>query len=88
MPQAWQSLTLCDTIAAQSICDDRARLVFQTDQQAFEEAFGGCGVPALPYQDVQHDTVLVNSAPEITELVIDLQVHLIEVLNVGRRLRS
>jgi hypothetical protein len=28
--------------------------------------------------------VLVNSAPEIPELAVDLQVHLIEVPNVAR----
>ena len=44
MPQTGQDLTLRDGVAAELIRDDLARLVFATDQQAFAETLGGCGV--------------------------------------------
>ncbi len=65
MPHARQDLTLCDTIAAQPIRDDLARLTLQAGQQALEKAFGSCGIPALLHQDVEHDAVPDYGAPEI-----------------------
>ncbi len=77
MPHAGQDLTLRHAVAAQPIRDDLARLVLQAHQQAFEEAFGGRGIAAVLDQNVEQDTVLVHGAPEIEELAVDLQVHLI-----------
>ncbi len=77
MLHAGQDLALRDAVAAEPIRDDLARLVLQAGEEAFEEAFSGRAVPPLLHQDVEHDTVLVHRAPEIEELAVDLQVHLI-----------
>jgi hypothetical protein len=55
-------------------------LELEAGQQALEEAFGGCGVPPLLDEDVEHDTVLVHGAPEVEELTVDLQSGLARVL--------
>src|SRR3954470_21842802 len=78
-----QDLAVRDPVAAQAIGDDALRLVLQASEQALEEAFRGCGVPAVLDQDVEHDAVLVYRAPEIMQLTVDLQEHLIEVPSVA-----
>ena len=73
-----------DAVAAQAVGDEALRLVLQPGQQALEEALRGRGVPVVLDQDVEHDAVLVHRAPEIMQLAIDRQEHLIEVPCVAR----
>ena len=80
-------LAVRDPVAAQAIGDQALRFVLQASQQALEEALRGRGIPTVLHQDVEHDAVLVHRAPEIVQLAVDLQEHLIKVPGVAR-LRS
>jgi hypothetical protein len=73
----WQDFAVRNAVAAQAVGDKAPWLILQPSQQALEKAFGGRGVPVMLDQDVEHDAVLVHRAPEIMELAIDLQEHLI-----------
>ena len=66
-----------NAVAAQDVSDDALRLVPHPAQQAPEETLGSRGVPPLMDQDVEHDTVLVHRAPEVVQLAVDAQEHLI-----------
>src|SRR3954468_21229294 len=79
-----QDLAARSPIAAQAIGDDALRLVLEPREQALEEALGGGGIPAVLDQDVEHDAVLVHRTPEIVQLAVDLQKHLIQVPGVAR----
>jgi hypothetical protein len=48
-------------------------------EQSFEESLGGFGVTACLNQDIEHDTVLIDGAPEIVQLALDPDEHRIEV---------
>jgi hypothetical protein len=77
MSHTGQAIALRDAVAAEPIRDDLSRLVLEAHQQAFEEAFGSRGIAAVLDQDVEYDTVLVHRTPEIEQLAVYLQVHLI-----------
>lgn len=62
---ARKQLTLRDTIASQLVGHNHPRLILQTLQQPSEEALRGNGIAAGLNQDVEHDAVLVDGAPEI-----------------------
>ena len=51
----------------------------QSLEQSFEESLGGFGVTACLNQDIEHDTVLIDGAPEIVRLALDPDEHRIEV---------
>jgi hypothetical protein len=65
MPDLREDRSLSDAIAAQAISDEASRFVFRPMQQAFEEALCGRAVPTVLHQDVQHDAMLINCAPQI-----------------------
>ena len=67
-----------------SLGDDPPRLVPEAGQQPLEEALRGRGVPAVLHQDVEHDAVLVHRPPEVMQLAVDADEHLIEVPGVTR----
>jgi hypothetical protein len=69
-----QNLALRHAMAAQAVRDDALRLVLQIGEQSLDEALGRSRVPPVLHQDVEHDPVLVNQAPEVEELAVDLQV--------------
>src|SRR4051794_12135064 len=79
-----QDLAVRDPVATQAVSDEALRLVLQSSEQALDEALCGRGVPAVLDQDVEYHTVLVHRAPEIMQLAIDLQEHLIKVPSVAR----
>src|SRR4051794_6307940 len=79
-----QAIAVRNAIAAKAIGDDALWLVLQPSEQALEETLGGRGVPAVLNQDIEYHTVLVHRAPEVVQLAIDLQEHLIEVPSVAR----
>src|SRR5215210_4157687 len=84
MPHLGQNLALRHSVALQPIGHDAPGLVLQTSEQALEEPLCRGGVPAVLDEDVEHNTVLVHRAPEVIQLAIDLQEHLIEVPSVAR----
>ena len=59
----------------------------QTLQQVLEEALGGCTVPAVLHEDVEHDTILIHRPPQIVQHTSDADEHLVQVSRVAR-LRS
>ena len=59
----------------------------QTLQQVLEEALGGCTVPAVLHEDVEHDTMLIHRPPQIVQHTSDADEHLVQVPRVAR-LRS
>ena len=87
VPGLGQDLTVRNAVAAKAIRDDPPRFVSQANQQAFEEAPGRRGVASVLHQNIEHDAMLIDSPPEIAQLTIDTQIHLIEVPDVAR-LRS
>lgn len=83
VPNLGQDLSVRRTVTSQPIRDDAARLVFQSRQQTLEEALRCRRIPPVLHQDVEHDAVLVDCAPEVMQRAADPQIHLIEVPDVA-----
>jgi hypothetical protein len=83
MPNIWQDLALRNTVAAKTIRDQTSRFVLQSLEQPLEETLGGICVPPILHQDVEHDAVLVHRTPEIVQLTVDPDEHLIQVPDVA-----
>src|SRR3954468_18833805 len=66
-------------IALQLIDDKDAWYVLQTLQQPLEEAFCCFGIAEALHQDVEHDTILIYSAPEIVQLALNPDEDLVQV---------
>ena len=62
---AGKQLTLSDAIAAQLVGHDHPRHILQTLQQPLEEALRRLGIAAGLNQDIEHNAILINGAPEI-----------------------
>lgn len=77
------NLAMRRIIAPHAAGDDPPRPVLEAGQQALEEALGRHGIPPVLDQDVEYDAMLVNCAPEILQISIYLQDHLIEVSDVA-----
>jgi hypothetical protein len=60
-----QQRALCHAIAAEFVGDDDARNILQTLQQPLEEALRRPGIAAALHQDIEHDAILIDGAPEI-----------------------
>ena len=67
MPDIREDRSLSDAIAAQTIGDEASRFVLEPMQQALEETPRGSAVPPVLHQYVQHDAMLVDSAPQIVQ---------------------
>ena len=52
-------------MAARFISHDHARRILKTFQQPSKETFGGISIASLLHENVRHDTVLVDGAPEM-----------------------
>ena len=68
----------------QAIGHDAPGLVLQASQQALEEALGCGGISPALHEKIEHHAVLVDRAPEVVQLALDLQEHFIEVPGVAR----
>ena len=55
----------------------RFALVLQAGEQALEEALRRGRIPAVLDQNIEHHAVLIHRAPEVVQLAVDLQEHLI-----------
>src|SRR6476469_5573924 len=68
---AGKQLTLSDTIAPQLVSHDHSREVLQTLQKPPEEALGGVGIAPGLNEDVQHNAILIDGAPEVMLHALD-----------------
>jgi len=75
---AGYNLSLRGGVAAQLVRDDHPRHVSQPLQQLAEEPFGCLRAAPALYEDVEHMPVLVDRAPEIMQLALNADEHLIE----------
>jgi len=64
-------LTLRHTVASQLVGDDHPRLVLQSPEQPLEEALGGFRIAPFLNEDVQRNTMLINSSLEIMLHALD-----------------
>jgi hypothetical protein len=74
-----QKLALSDAIALPFIGDENARHMQQPLQETLEEAFRCPGVTAGLHQNVKHDAVLIDGAPEIMLFTVDPNEDLVHV---------
>ena len=74
-----QKLALSHTIALQFIGDENARHVQQPLQKTLEEALRRPGAAAGLHQNVKHDAVLIDGAPEIMLFTVDPNEDLVQV---------
>jgi hypothetical protein len=77
-------LALSDAVTAQLVGHNHPRLVLQIRQQPFEEALGRLGIAPGLNQDVEHNTILVDGAPEIMLHALDTDEDLVHVPLVAR----
>ncbi len=80
----WHDLSLRRAVALEFVRDNHAGYVLQALQQLTEEPLGGFLVPLTLHQDIQDVAILVHGSPQIMNLAIDLDEHLIEVPLVAR----
>ena len=78
------AIALRHTVASQLVGDDHPRLVLQSLEQPFEEALGGFRIAPFLNEDVQRNTMLVNSSPEIMLHALDPNEDLVQVPFVAR----
>ena len=74
-----QELALRHPVAFQLVGDENARHVLQPLQETLEEALCRAGIAAGLDQNIKHDAVLIDSAPEIMQLALDPNEHLVQV---------
>ena len=72
-------MTLSDTVAPQLVGHDHPRLVLQTSQQPFEEARRRLGIAPGLDEDVEHNAILIDGAPEIMLHALDPDEDLVHV---------
>ena len=68
---AGKQLTLSDAIAPQLVGHDHPRHVLQTLQKPPEEALRGVGIAPGLNEDVEHNAILIDGAPEIVLHALD-----------------
>ena len=79
MLDAGKQLTLSDTVASQLVGHDHPRHTLKTFQQSLEEPFRGGPITSGLNQDVEHNAILIDRAPEIVLHALDPNEHLIEI---------
>ena len=79
MFDARKQLTLSDTIAANLSVTITRGTYSKTFQQSLEEPFRGGPIASSLNQDVEHNAILVDCAPEVALHALDPDEHLIEV---------
>jgi hypothetical protein len=79
-----QELTLRYAVAGQLVSDEDARRIVQTLQQPLEEALCRSRIAVALHQDIEHDPVLIDGAPEIMQSASDAEENLVQVSLVAR----
>jgi hypothetical protein len=78
-----QHRSLSNAIAPQAIRDQASWLVLHPVQQMLEEALGSGTVPPVLHQNVQHDAVLIDGAPQIVQHPADANEYLIQMPGIS-----
>jgi hypothetical protein len=81
---ARKQLTLSDAIAPQLVGHNHPRLILQPLQQPFEEALRRLGIAPGLNEDVEHDAILIDGAPEVVLHALDADEDLVHVPLVAR----
>jgi hypothetical protein len=68
---ARKQLTLSDAIAPQLVGHNHPRLILHTLQQPLEEALRRLGIAPGLNQDIEHNAILIDGAPEILLHALD-----------------
>jgi HAD superfamily hydrolase (TIGR01509 family) len=79
-----KQLTLSDAIAPQLVGHNHSWLVLQTLQQPFEEALRRLGIAPGLNQDIEHNAILIDGAPEIVLHALDPDEDFVHVPLVAR----
>jgi len=77
VPGGESGVHLLSVLGCQLVGNQRPRHEPQSFQKLMEEPGGGLGITPGRDQDVQHDTVLVDSTPQVVVLPLDLDEHLV-----------
>jgi hypothetical protein len=72
-------LASSDTIAPELVSHDHSRDVLQTLQKPPEEALGGVGIAPGLNEDVEHNAILIDSAPEVMLHALDPDEDFVQV---------
>jgi hypothetical protein len=83
MRYRWHYIVLRCSVATLLIGHNVARHVPMTLEQHSKEPLRGSRIPALLRQNVEHFTALIDRAPEVDELAVDLAEDLIQVPGVS-----
>src|SRR5260221_288783 len=83
MRNAWKQVAPRHSVASQLVRHDHPRHITQVPQQAPEEALGSFAIAAFLNEDVEHDTILIHSAPKIMLHALDPDEHLVHVPRPG-----
>ncbi len=70
-------------VAPQAVGDQAPGLILETGKQPLEETLGGGGVPPILDQDVEHDPLLIHRSPEVMQLAVDANEHLVQMPGVA-----
>ena len=79
MFDAWHYIALCRSVRSQLVSDHHARCAALTFQNLSHQPLCGPGVATALNQDVQNETILIDSAPKPMLLTSDSYDDLIEV---------
>jgi hypothetical protein len=79
-------LLVRDPVTPQFVRHDLPGLTTVCFQQAFEEALGSSSIPPNLQKHINNFTVLVNDAPEIVLLAVDLHENLIDEKGIAETL--
>jgi hypothetical protein len=79
MRNAGHEFLLRRCVAGKLIGHDGTRHIPMTLEEPAEEALRGFGISALLHQNVEHFSALIDRAPKIHQLAVDLAEHLVEV---------
>ena len=66
-----QQLSLCHAVASKLVGGQDTRRILQTLQQLPKEALRRPGVAAALHQDIEHDAMLIDGAPQVAQLTPD-----------------
>ena len=83
MLDARKQLTLSDAIAAQLVGHNHPWLILQSGPQPFEEALYCQGIAPGLKQDVEHNAILIDDAPEVMLHAPDTDEDFVHVLHVS-----
>ena len=81
-------LFLRRSVTPQLIGHNAARHVPKTLEQLSKEPLRRLRIPALLHQEVKHFSALIDRAPQIDKLAVDLAEHLIEMPGIPRTAAS